>query len=61
VATQRSVRRLKESKHQSYIQEGQEGGQGNLKPGQLHLDTWECDGTTNPGNHFLTREGQENH
>lgn len=61
MTNERSVWTLKESKHQSYLQEGQEGVYGVLQHGQPHLEPWEYDGTTNPGNHYLTREGQENH
>lgn len=35
---------------------GQEGGPGELQTSQAYLDTYEGDGTTDPGNHLQVHE-----
>lgn len=59
MVTGRGPRGREESKCHGYLQGGQEGGSRELQTGQPHLDSWEGEGATHPGNPFLTYEGQE--
>lgn len=44
-----------------YLQDKQERGPRKLQAHQPHLDPWQGDGATNPGNYFRAHEEQKSH
>lgn len=50
--------RLEESRQQPYLQEGEERDR---QQHTAHLNPWESDAATHPGDHFQACQGQEGH